>query len=111
MDFTLNGSDTDWLVYADYLEDQGIDSAHIREGVVDPQTNQFCKEYKFTNHTTIPSLRLISIYLNKVGMLSQGIHGIGAATTHEGWDNVTEGVVGWPGGVGDEGVYVTFAIR
>ncbi len=35
MDFLLNGSDTDWLVYADYLEDQGIDATHIREGVIE----------------------------------------------------------------------------
>jgi hypothetical protein len=33
--FDLNGSDTDWLVYADYLEDQGIDATHIREGVTE----------------------------------------------------------------------------
>jgi uncharacterized protein (TIGR02996 family) len=43
--FELNGSDTDWLVYADYLEDQGIDAAHIREGVADPQPNQWHHEH------------------------------------------------------------------
>jgi hypothetical protein len=30
--FQLDGSETSWLVYADYLEDQGVDSRHIREG-------------------------------------------------------------------------------
>jgi uncharacterized protein (TIGR02996 family) len=38
--FEIDGSETTWLVYADYLEDQGIDASHIREGVVDPQTNE-----------------------------------------------------------------------
>ncbi len=42
--FELNGSETDWLVYAEYLEDQGIDAIHIREGVVNPQTNQWMSE-------------------------------------------------------------------
>ncbi len=37
--FSVNGSDTDWLVYADYLEDQGIDASHIREGIVHQQPN------------------------------------------------------------------------
>lgn len=29
--FKLDGSQTTWLVYADWLEDQGIPAAHIRE--------------------------------------------------------------------------------
>jgi hypothetical protein len=33
--FELNGSDTSWLVYADYLEDQDIDATHIREGLTE----------------------------------------------------------------------------
>jgi hypothetical protein len=44
MIFTVNGSETDWLVYADYLEDQGTDSTHIREGVANPYTNQWFSE-------------------------------------------------------------------
>jgi hypothetical protein len=28
--FDLDGSETSWLVYADWLEDQGIEAAHIR---------------------------------------------------------------------------------
>jgi hypothetical protein len=28
--FDLDGSETSWLVYADWLEDQGFDAAHIR---------------------------------------------------------------------------------
>jgi uncharacterized protein (TIGR02996 family) len=47
--FELNGSDTSWLVYADYLEDQDIDAAHIREGVADPQTNQWIVLYRRNN--------------------------------------------------------------
>jgi hypothetical protein len=39
--FDLNGSETDWLVYADYLEDQGKDATHIREGVADPHTEDW----------------------------------------------------------------------
>jgi hypothetical protein len=45
--FTVNGSDTDWLVYADYLEDQDIDAAHIREGVAETQSNQWIFEYRY----------------------------------------------------------------
>jgi hypothetical protein len=31
--FTIDGSETSWLVYADWLEDQGLDATHIREPV------------------------------------------------------------------------------
>lgn len=43
--FYLNGSDTNWLVYADYLEDQGIDATHIREGVAEQIINTWCFSY------------------------------------------------------------------
>jgi uncharacterized protein (TIGR02996 family) len=29
--FHIDGSETSWLVYADWLEDQGFDARHIRE--------------------------------------------------------------------------------
>jgi uncharacterized protein (TIGR02996 family) len=29
--FDLDGSETSWLVYADWLEDQGLDASNIRE--------------------------------------------------------------------------------
>ena len=45
MYFKLNGSDTDWLVYADYLEDQGIDATHIREGVEKLQVNDWIESF------------------------------------------------------------------
>jgi hypothetical protein len=32
--FELDGSETSWLVYADWLEDQGLNAAHIRESAV-----------------------------------------------------------------------------
>jgi hypothetical protein len=28
--FDLDGSETSWLIYADWLEDQGLDAEHIR---------------------------------------------------------------------------------
>ena len=29
--FKLDNSEISWLIYADWLEDQGIDASHIRE--------------------------------------------------------------------------------
>lgn len=43
-EFQLNGSDTSWLVFADYLEDNGIDATHIREGVAELQKNEWVCE-------------------------------------------------------------------
>jgi hypothetical protein len=40
--FELDGSETSWLVYADWLEDQGINASHIREALI---VNTYCYEY------------------------------------------------------------------
>jgi hypothetical protein len=46
MDFLLDGSETSWLVYADYLEDQGLDAKHIREpGIVNTWHFAYHKSY------------------------------------------------------------------
>jgi uncharacterized protein (TIGR02996 family) len=38
--FDHDNSETSWLIYADWLQDQDIDSSNIREELIDPQTNQ-----------------------------------------------------------------------
>lgn len=43
--FHLNGSQTSWLVYADWLEDQGIPASHIREMAKEEITNNFIYEH------------------------------------------------------------------
>lgn len=48
--FHLNGSQISWMVYADWLEDQGIPANHIRELAINPITNQFCFEYSFMSY-------------------------------------------------------------
>jgi uncharacterized protein (TIGR02996 family) len=39
--FSLNGSDTDWLVYADYLEDNNQDAQHIRQAINEQATHWY----------------------------------------------------------------------
>jgi hypothetical protein len=43
--FELNGSETSWLVYADWLEDQNIDASNIRNFV--HPINEWCYEIRF----------------------------------------------------------------
>jgi hypothetical protein len=47
MDFTIDGSETSWLVYADWLEDHDLNAAHIREPLF---VNDFCYEFKAHNN-------------------------------------------------------------
>jgi hypothetical protein len=80
--FTVNGSETDWLVYADYLEDQGIDASHIRE--LEPQTNDWYFEHMRLHQYTFEIGRRViisgcgclgdrevgTLYVNEVGCIS-----------------------------------------
>jgi hypothetical protein len=61
--FELDGSETSWLVYADWLEDQGIDAAHIRESV---DINHFCHEpYSGNVGACTFSLREVGFYCGR----------------------------------------------
>ena len=48
----LDGSQTTWLIYADWLEDQDIDGSAIREHVLNDKSNQWFTE---THYWTVGS--------------------------------------------------------
>lgn len=71
MMFKLDGSQTSWLVYADWLEDQGIDSSQLRYCIAnEPVTNTFHWEFPLTE---IEQKRGI-VKLSKVGGLNSYFH-------------------------------------
>lgn len=47
-EFKIDGSQTTWLVYADWLEDQGIPAQHIRDLANYHIVNTWCFEYRVT---------------------------------------------------------------
>jgi hypothetical protein len=51
--FDLDGSETSWLVYADYLEDQDIDASHIRESIANPCIDQWCQDSQGFNNSGV----------------------------------------------------------
>ena len=57
MNFKLDGSEITWLVYADWLEDQGINSQHIRESICEIKTEQF-HEIVFSHMPMIPDMNV-----------------------------------------------------
>ena len=46
--FKLDGSEVSWLIYADWLEDQGLKSQYIRDRLNEIQINDWCFEYRNT---------------------------------------------------------------
>jgi hypothetical protein len=64
MDFMVDGSETSWLVYADWLEDQGLDARHIREPL-------FVNEW-FLAYIDVMGGGFVAGYYNYVGALREG---------------------------------------
>ena len=73
--FHLDGSQTTWLVYADWLEDQGIPASHIRDMAQSENVNHWFFEYS-TLTFQVGSLCSLSTNIeHKVGTWARDVVG------------------------------------